>query len=131
MRDFRNSETDPSLHDAVVDQFLFHPGRARLQVVIWKNDDRRISWWQLIISGISNGSKVQWIQDSVNAALAKASRHSLGFRIDEFKCVKQSSSQQGCAMAVTLSIDHLPSIRIECGKCDIQRLDYPPLNFKC
>lgn len=131
MRDFRNSETDPSLHDAVVDLFLFDPARVRLEVVIWKNNDGRISWWQLIISSISNGSSVQQIQDLADAALTKASRHSLGFRIDEFKCVKQPSSQQGSAMVVTLSIDHLPSIRIECGKCNIRRLDYPPLNVEC
>ncbi|NVO33294.1 hypothetical protein [Hymenobacter lapidiphilus] len=120
-----------SLHDAVVDSFKFDPARARLEIVTWRkieNDSLRC--YQLIISGIRDVKGVEKAQAAIDRVLVKAKRSSLGFRIDEFNCKKQPTSQHGKAFVVNLTIDHLAPIVVECAKCTLQNVGSELLAFQ-
>jgi c-di-AMP phosphodiesterase-like protein len=109
-----------SLHDAVIDQFSFDAARSRLESIIWEsNEDKSVVWWRLIISGIRNRKEVQQFQATIDAILVREKRKSLGFRIDESSYKKQAASENDVIYIVSLFIDHLPLLRVECQKCTL------------
>ncbi|TGD77160.1 hypothetical protein [Hymenobacter wooponensis] len=108
-----------SLHDAVIDRFKFDATRGRLEVIIWERQvDKKVGWWQLIISGIKNEKDIQQVQAVIDTILAGKKYTSLGLRIDEFSCIKQPASEDGTTYIVNLFIDHLAPLKIECEKCN-------------
>lgn len=111
-----------SLHDAVVDQFRFDAVRGRLEIIIWKRpEDSSLLYWRLMVSGIrSSTCELQHTQAAIDTVLKSGKRKSLGFRVDEFQCKKQLGLDNGSAFTVSLSIDHLTPLRIDCLKCTIQ-----------
>lgn len=118
------SSISRNLHDAVVHQFKFEAVRSRLEVIIWESQvDKDMLWWHLIISGIRNKKDVRQTQNTIDNILARETRNSFGFRIDEFSFRKHPASEGAASYTVNLYIDHLAPLRIECTKCTLRSLD--------
>ncbi|OUJ74941.1 hypothetical protein BXP70_09350 [Hymenobacter crusticola] len=100
-------------------------------VIVWEKivDSTSIIWRQLTILGIRNIKEVERYPKRTDATFSKRKRRELGYRIEGLKyCDKPKSEIRN--LYLSLDIDHLGILMINCAKFTLQVIDSRDVEVK-